>query len=523
MTQAEALNILKTGGNVFLTGEPGAGKTYTINSYVAYLRERGIEPAITASTGIAATHIGGMTIHSWSGIGIKYRLTPQDLDRISTTEYVVRRVSRAKVLIIDEISMLDAGTLDMVDLVCKEIRQSELPFGGLQVILVGDFFQLPPVSVSGEGSKFAFQSNAWRELVPLVLYLTEQHRQDDPHFLGLLSAIRRGEVEEEHTEHLQRRMGHKALDKDITRLFPHNANVDLVNEAELKKLPGAPMTYSMMDTGTPALVGALKKGCLSPEKLVLKEKAVVMFTKNNPMGRYVNGTLGVVEKFSEAGNPVIKTREGLSIEATTSEWVVEENGSVKAKIEQLPLRLAWALTVHKSQGVSLDAAVMDLSGAFEYGQGYVALSRVRRLSGLYLLGCNSRALEVHPMILKKDAEFRAASGSAGEAFEDMPKSELQKMHDNFITAIGGKKTKVKKEKVEKQKKEKEVSPDGKTKLEKLREKYPNAYRPWSDELDNLLRARFETVDDIPEIAKELGRQKGSIYSRLVKLGLVEEV
>src|SRR3989337_1132722 len=145
MTQEQALTILKTGTNVFLTGEPGSGKTHTINQYVAYLRERDIEPAITASTGIAATHIGGMTIHSWSGMGIKTKLDKYDLDKIASTEYIAKRVLRAKVLIIDEGSMLLSETLSMIDAVCREIKRSPDPFGGLQIILVGDFFQLPPI------------------------------------------------------------------------------------------------------------------------------------------------------------------------------------------------------------------------------------------------------------------------------------------------------------------------------------------------------------------------------------------
>jgi ATP-dependent exoDNAse (exonuclease V) alpha subunit len=146
MTQSEALTILKTGANVFLTGEPGAGKTHTINAYVAYLRMQGIEPAITASTGIAATHIGGMTIHSWAGIGIQHTLDKYALDKIASTEYVVKRILKNTVLIIDEISMLGPNTLSMVDAVCREVKQVQKPFGGMQVILVGDFFQLPPIN-----------------------------------------------------------------------------------------------------------------------------------------------------------------------------------------------------------------------------------------------------------------------------------------------------------------------------------------------------------------------------------------
>ncbi len=190
MTQAQALTILKTGGNVFLTGEPGSGKTHVTRTFISYLREHGIEPAITASTGIAATHIHGMTIHAWSGLGIKNSLNAYDLDAMSTKEYLVRRINNAKVLIIDEISMLSAQTLSMVDVVCRTLRGSPEPFGGLQVVLVGDFFQLPPISKFGDKAQFAYQSPTWKNLKLITCYLTEQHRQDDAGLLSMLSAIR---------------------------------------------------------------------------------------------------------------------------------------------------------------------------------------------------------------------------------------------------------------------------------------------------------------------------------------------
>jgi ATP-dependent exoDNAse (exonuclease V) alpha subunit len=162
-----------------------------------------------------------------------------------------------------------------------------------------------------------------------------------------------------------------------------------------------------------------------------------MFTKNNPSGSFVNGTLGKVTSFSETGAPVVKTLSGKHIVAEPMEWVVEEDGKVKAKLVQVPLRLAWAITVHKSQGMSLDSAVMDLSAAFEYGQGYVALSRVRTLGGLYLLGINDRALEVHPEALEQDAEFREQSASAENIFTSMPRKELGDLHSSFLKANGG--------------------------------------------------------------------------------------
>ena len=186
MTQGDALTILKTGANVFLTGEPGSGKTHTVNDYIAWLRSLGIQPAVTAATGIAATHVGGMTLHSWSGIGISERLSRADIDRIASKEHVARRINKAKILIIEEVSMLSAATLEAVDAVCKEVRRRDEPFGGLQVVLVGDFFQLPPVAKGGREVAFAYESPVWRALNPIVCYLQEQYRQDDADFLAIL-------------------------------------------------------------------------------------------------------------------------------------------------------------------------------------------------------------------------------------------------------------------------------------------------------------------------------------------------
>ncbi len=460
MTQEQALNILKTGANVFLTGEPGAGKTHTINNFVNYLRDRDIEPAITASTGIAATHIGGMTIHSWSGIGIKSKLDKYDLDKIASSEYIARRVLKTRVLIIDEVSMLSTNMLNMVDLVCREIKQKSEPFGGIQIVLVGDFFQLPPifkkdivqskqntllVDVGRLQGLFAYESSAWERAQLVICYLTEQHRQDDTDFLSVLSAIRANNVLQKHVDHINtRQIEMDGMPDNITKLFSHNVDVDRINDAELVKLESGIKVFTMQGEGNEKIVETLRKGCLSPEKLTLKVGAVVMCTKNNPKERFVNGTLGVVTDFEEfSGNPIIKTKRGNSIVVTPMDWTVEENGKIRAQITQIPLRLAWAITVHKSQGMSMDAAVMDLSQVFEFGQGYVALSRVRRLSGLYLLGINDHALKVHPEVLAKDAEFKNKSTDAIKVFSALPFAELKKMHDNFVVACGGK---IKKEK-----------------------------------------------------------------------------
>lgn len=412
MTQEQALRILKTGANVFVTGEPGAGKTHLVNEFVADLRARGVEPAVTASTGIAATHIGGMTIHSWSGIGIKTELSGDDVDTIFKNKRVASRLKKASVLIIDEISMLHADTVSAVDLVCRRVRKSYAPFGGLQLVCVGDFFQLPPVVRGGAPMAYAFDSPAWKQLNPVVCYLTEQYRQDDAEFLEILSAIRAGTVEDEQVRRLEehiRTQGAPPL--GATKLFSHNADVDRINLVELENLHGKTRTFEMNARGGDNYVQTLKRGCLSPENLALKVGAIVMFTKNNVHEGFVNGTLGVVEGFSqETGFPLVGLRDGRMLEAAPMEWAIEDQGVVRAAVAQVPLRLAWAITVHKSQGMSLDAAVMDLRSAFEFGQGYVALSRVRRFADLYLVGFNAQTLRVHPDILEHDVEFRRQSG-----------------------------------------------------------------------------------------------------------------
>ena len=437
MTQGEALTILKTGANVYLTGEPGSGKTHTINEFVEWLRASGIEPSVTAATGIAATHVAGMTLHSWSGIGIAESLSRADVDRIASKEHIAKRIMKAKVLIIEEISMLSATTFEMADKVCREVRRSEKPFGGLTVILVGDFFQLPPIS-RGMDVKFAYSSTTWRDLNLITCYLTEQYRQDDSDFLSVLSAIRSGEVEEMHHERLMTRsVGANELPEGAPKLFSHNADVDRINAGELTKLKGTVKKFHMSSRGKDSLVEGLMRGCLSPETLELKEGAAVMFTKNSPQGRFVNGTLGVVSGWGADGMPIVKTKDGLKITTEPMEWQVEEQGKVKASVSQIPLRLAYAMTVHKSQGMSMDSAIMDLSKAFEYGQGYVALSRVRRLSGVYLTGLNQRALQVHPEILEKDRDFRAASEAARDTFGEMRKPEIENMQKKFVKAMGG--------------------------------------------------------------------------------------
>ncbi|MDE2019232.1 MAG: AAA family ATPase, partial [Patescibacteria group bacterium] len=497
MTQEQALSIMRTGANVFLTGEPGSGKTYTVNAFVSWLREHGIKPAITASTGIAATHIGGFTIHSWSGIGVRSELTKHDIQYMLDNKKLKSRVRDARTLIIDEISMLSARTLGLVDTACQKLRESPAPFGGLQVILVGDFFQLPPVVTAVENeplsvpseelfesqempqARFAFDSPSWTSLNPVICYLDEQHRQGDPEFLELLAAIRNRAVGPEHRKLLGDRFSASPAEI-VPKLFSHNANVDRVNALELEKLPGEARLFTMETNGPKALIEQLKKGCLSPAELFLKIDAPVMFTKNDYLQhQYVNGTLGTVVGFSEEDQcPIIETKSGARIYADRAEWRIEDGERVLARISQIPLRLAWAITIHKSQGMSLDAAHLDLRGAFEHGQGYVALSRVRTLGGLTLAGWNERALEVHPDIAAKDARFRALSRAVLKKLTGLSAEELLRRQEEFIKISGGT--------LQKPEKPDTVLPDfakKKYSLEDLRRRYPNAYQSWTENDD----------------------------------------
>lgn len=548
MTQDQAFTILTTGAHVFLTGEPGSGKTHTVSRYIAWLRSRGIPVAITASTGIAATHIGGRTVHSFAGIGVKEALTKQDLSRIAKNSRTAKRIRIAKVLIIDEVSMLSGRVLGMVDHVCRVLRDSNESFGGMQTVLVGDFFQLPPVvkhynELSEHDTlfsatiddRFCFNAPVWSRLSPSVCYLSEQYRQQDNAFLEILSALRRGSVTDQHRALLATRQ-HGVPEQGVTHLFSHNAQVDRINDENLARLSDRVCTFEMRGSGPRDLVEQLKRGCLSPEILSLKIGARVMFTKNDSAGRFVNGTLGVVEGFSSIGIkdafeeenvstfPIVRCRNGKTICAEPLEWTIEGEGGPRARISQIPLRLAWALTVHKSQGMSLDAASMDLSRVFEFGQGYVALSRVRSLSGLFLSGINDHAFEVHPDIIRKDSEFRTHSQRELKQLIACPDEELKNKVEMFVRQCGGREQGAPSTQIAPTRSEvKGESASSRTySVEALRIHHANAYQSWSEEEEQTLLDLVYAGEKIKDIAEKLGRQRGAISSRLKKIREREE-
>ncbi len=441
MTQAQALTIMKTGVNVYLTGSAGSGKTYLLNQYISYLNDYNIPVAVTASTGIAATHMNGMTIHGWAGIGIKDEISEYDLEQLEDKQYLWKRFDKARVLIIDEVSMLHAHRLDIVERVCRKFKRNDKPFGGLQIILSGDFFQLPPINHSNEPDlkNMIIYSEAWKLMNPAVCYLTEQHRQEDETLTFILNAIRNNSINTIHYQQLESRINAELPNKiHPTKLYTHNANVDIENNTELATIVNDEKVFRMTSTGPEPLVEILKKSCLASEELHLKIGAEIMCIKNNFEKGYVNGSQGKVIAFLDSDNtPVVKLYNGKTIYISQDKWEIEENGKVKASINQLPLRLAWAITIHKSQGMSLDNAEIDLSHTFAYGMGYVALSRVRTLTGIRLIGFNPNALRVDPKVIKFDQELQKESAKNEIMFNKLKKSEQEKLEHIFILNMGG--------------------------------------------------------------------------------------
>ncbi len=501
MKQNTALDILKAGKNVYLTGAAGSGKTHILNEYINYLKYRGVAVSVTASTGIAATHLSGVTIHSWSGIGIKNTLSDYEIEALEQKEYLWKRFEKTKVLIIDEVSMLSPLLFDTIERVCRVMKRKDKPFGGMQVILSGDFFQLPPIVRGKSKIEFINKSNAWSNMNIHVCYLHEQFRQKDNELENILNEMRTGRVSDKSRDILMNQSDKKKIGGIIpTQLYTHNVDVDTQNNKELERLPGKEKTFLMESKGKSAVVIALKKSVLSPEKLCLKKDAIVMFVKNSFDNGYANGTLGIVEGFDNY-TPIVKTFSGNKIYVHSAEWTVEENSKIVAKIEQLPLRLAWAITVHKSQGMSLDAAEIDLSKSFVPGQGYVAISRLRTMKGLYLRGINNMAFIVHPEVLDLDKHLLFESKKWEKVIARFDDKEINDMHAIFIKKSGGTLNK------------KEIEKNKHRKSSNLPEKIPTHEQT---------RKLLKESSSLKDIAEKRGMTLGTIITHLEKLKLLDK-
>lgn len=500
MNQGLALEIMLSGESVLLTGPAGAGKTFVLNQFIRLAKADGKHVSVTATTGLAATHLGGTTIHAWAGIGVLDYLPQGFAEHIAKGRREI--IEKTDVLIIDEISMLHDYRLDMVDEACRLVRRRDEPFGGIQVIMSGDFFQLPPINRDdSRAGGFVVNSRVWQELDPTICYLNEQYRQNDEVLLDILNALRAGDLRRHHAEKLLARVGETPpAGMVLTELHTVNLDVDRINEARLDELPGDELHYSQTTTGSDNYVENLQRSVLAPATLRLKKGALVMAVKNAQDRKYANGSIGVVVEFEPATEyPIVQFYNGRTISMQPDTWELRDGTKKRASITQIPLRLAWAITVHKSQGMTLDAALIDLRKAFVEGMGYVALSRVKSLNNLYLSGINRMALAISQDAQTIDGMLRERASTDAKKF-----ARLAVKAEKRVTEP------------EKAKAKKVNSVAWAEKLAKMREAYPNAYRPWQTDDDTWLKQEFQNGLGIKEMSQKLGRHEGSIRMRLQK-------
>ncbi len=399
-----------TGRSIFLTGKAGTGKT-TFLKYITRTTSKRF--VVLAPTGVAAVNAGGSTIHSFFLLPLCPYLP--DVKELVTEyqmpeSYRSLRKDRVKILrtldliIIDEISMVRADLLDAVDMTLRRYRRSDKPFGGVQLLMIGDARQLSPVVKESERqymeqvypSPYFFHSKALRRLQYITIEFEKVYRQQDLEFLDILNAVRENRLEGELLRKLNSRVGaacgHGKNADDTSepiRLMTHNRQADDVTSRKLDALPGEAVSFAAEVEGD-----FPENSYPADEMLVLKKGSQVMFIRNDSEGRFYNGKIGRVESFDSDDSVTVSDADGNLISVQPVEWqnikyaLDEESGEIKQNIigqfRQLPLRIAWAITIHKSQGLTFDRVTIDAGAAFAFGQVYVALSRCRTLEGISL-------------------------------------------------------------------------------------------------------------------------------------------
>jgi len=414
--QSRAVELARSGKSFFLTGAGGTGKSYVIRSIVEALRREGKDVALTAMTGCAALLLGkgAKTLHSWAGIGL-------GKDSVQTLVIKLRKSFRAKknwlaadALIIDEVSMMTPELLDKLEEIGKAIRRNPKSFGGLQIILVGDMYQLPPINRDSESEHhFVFEGAAWKRCIQDSVVLRTVHRQSDPIFLKVLDEARAGRLSQESIDILKTRRNNdwKRLEIKPTLLFTRRADVEQINMTQLQKCQGPDYTFKAKTTHSSlvsrptetelkwAVEKMDKNGSYVPDLVLRKGAQVMLLTNMDIEHGLVNGSRGIIERFCDGPEPypMVKFRNGEVIIISPAAWASEDVDGLSR--EQIPLRLAYAITIHKAQGATLDCALIDIGdNTFEYGQAYVALSRVRSLECLYIWDLKPSAFMVHPKV-----------------------------------------------------------------------------------------------------------------------------
>ncbi|KAM6396341.1 ATP-dependent DNA helicase PIF1 [Pluvialis apricaria] len=405
--QEAVLGAVRSGKSIFFTGCAGTGKSFLLKKIVGSLPPK--STYATASTGVAACHIGGTTLHAFAGISSGKAPLEQCI-QLAERPVVRQHWLACQHLIIDEISMVDGKFFDRLEAVARAVRKRDEPFGGIQLIICGDFLQLPPVCKANEETKFCFQAKSWRKCIHINMELTEVRRQTDKTFVSLLSAVRLGRCTEEVIRLLMQTATNRSERDGIlaTRLCTHKDDVEITNERRLQQLSGEVHAFEALDSD-PMLVKLIDAQCPVGGRVELKLGAQVMLAKNLDVSRgLVNGARGVVVGFEseEKGLPKVRFLCGVTQVIKMEKWVFKGPSGVNLSRQQLPLKLAWAISIHKSQGMSLDCVEISLSRVFESGQAYVALSRARSLAGLRVLDFDPKVVRADPSVLQFYRQLR---------------------------------------------------------------------------------------------------------------------